>query len=72
LGSQAIASGEEDEELHPTLNQNTDSMSQLIMPSIAMPSRRPFTDKGRAFGRLKLLFAGASSEFIDFLGVFQC
>ncbi|KAL3483704.1 hypothetical protein BJX62DRAFT_73559 [Aspergillus germanicus] len=62
LGSQAIASSEEDEELHPILNQNTDSMSQLIMPSIAMPSRRPFTDKGRAFGRLKLLFAGASSS----------
>ncbi|KAL2845783.1 hypothetical protein BJX68DRAFT_130380 [Aspergillus pseudodeflectus] len=62
LGSQAIASSEEDEELHPTFSQNTDSMSQLIMPSIAMPSRRPFTDKGRAFGRLKLLFAGAPSS----------
>ncbi|KAJ0413746.1 hypothetical protein BJY00DRAFT_55753 [Aspergillus carlsbadensis] len=63
LGSQAMASSEEDEQLHPpTLSQNTDSVSQLIMPSIAMPSRRPFTDKGRAFGRMKLLFAGAPSS----------
>ncbi|KAL2810224.1 hypothetical protein BJX63DRAFT_324143 [Aspergillus granulosus] len=62
LGSQVIASGEEDEDSHPTLNPSTDSMSQLIMPSIAMPSRRPFTDKGRAFGRVKLLFAGVSGS----------
>ncbi|KAL2828134.1 hypothetical protein BJY01DRAFT_132871 [Aspergillus pseudoustus] len=62
LGSQAIASSEEDEESHPTLNPSIDSMSQLIMPSIAMPSRRPFTEKGRAFGRVKLLFAGAPNS----------
>ncbi|KAL3459854.1 hypothetical protein BJX64DRAFT_290851 [Aspergillus heterothallicus] len=62
LGSQVIAPSEEDEDSQPTLNPSTDSMSQLIMPSIAMPSRRPFTERGRAFGRVKLLFAGAPSS----------
>lgn len=33
---------------------------QLIMPSIKMPSRRPFTDTGKAMGRLKVLIAGDS------------
>uniref|UniRef100_L7IUR4 Septin-type G domain-containing protein n=1 Tax=Pyricularia oryzae (strain P131) TaxID=1143193 RepID=L7IUR4_PYRO1 len=31
---------------------------QLVMPSIKMPSRRPFTDEGKAIGRLKVLIAG--------------
>ena len=58
-GSQAIASSSEDESrtaLH-------DSSPQLIMPSIKMPSRRPFTEKGRGLGRLKILFAGDSGAF---------
>ncbi|KAB5570115.1 Septin-domain-containing protein [Coniochaeta sp. 2T2.1] len=40
----------------------TDSGSapQLIMPSIKMPSRRPFTETGKAMGRLKVLIAGDS------------
>ncbi|KAL2863477.1 uncharacterized protein BJX67DRAFT_384633 [Aspergillus lucknowensis] len=58
LSSQAVASSEEDEESRPAPNPRSDTMSQLIMPSITIPSRRPFTDKGRSFGRLKLLFAG--------------
>lgn len=33
---------------------------QLIMPSIKLPSRRPFTDTGKAMGRLKVLIAGDS------------
>jgi len=33
---------------------------QLIMPSIKMPSRRPFTDQGKTIGRLKVLIAGDS------------
>ncbi|KAL0473864.1 Septin domain-containing protein [Neurospora intermedia] len=33
---------------------------QLIMPSIKMPSRRPFTDQGKSMGRLKVLIAGDS------------
>ncbi|KAI9850416.1 MAG: hypothetical protein M1838_005693 [Thelocarpon superellum] len=53
--SQAVgSSGDEDGE---TL-EVSDSMPQLIMPSIKMPSRRPFTEKGRAMGRLKVLIAG--------------
>ncbi|KAL1997924.1 hypothetical protein VTN02DRAFT_417 [Thermoascus thermophilus] len=36
-----------------------DGPSQLIMPRIKMPSRRPFTAKGRAMGRFKILVAGA-------------
>ncbi|KKK22784.1 hypothetical protein AOCH_007580 [Aspergillus ochraceoroseus] len=62
LSSQAVASGEEDEESRPLPHMSSDSMSQLIMPSISMPSRRPFTDKGMALGRLKILFAGPSGS----------
>ncbi|EFQ99869.1 hypothetical protein MGYG_02881 [Nannizzia gypsea CBS 118893] len=36
-----------------------DSTSQLVMPSIKIPSRRPFTERGKAMGRLKVLLAGA-------------
>ncbi|KAL4927801.1 uncharacterized protein BDV17DRAFT_282444 [Aspergillus undulatus] len=62
IASEAIASGEEEEESHPTLNPGSDAMSQLIMPSITIPSRRPFTDKGRALGRVKMLLAGATGS----------
>jgi hypothetical protein len=37
-----------------------DSDPQLIMPSIRMPSRRPFTTRGKEMGRLKVLIAGDS------------
>ncbi|KAI5808518.1 Septin-domain-containing protein, partial [Peziza echinospora] len=33
---------------------------QFIMPTIRMPSRRPFTDRGKRVGRLKILIAGDS------------
>lgn len=33
---------------------------QLIMPEITMPIRRPFTEKGKRIGRLKVLIAGDS------------
>ncbi|KAJ8127985.1 hypothetical protein O1611_g5653 [Lasiodiplodia mahajangana] len=36
------------------------SAPQLVMPSINMPSRRPFTETGRNLGRLKILLAGNS------------
>ncbi|KAF2461364.1 hypothetical protein BDY21DRAFT_368610 [Lineolata rhizophorae] len=35
-----------------------DGMPQLVMPSIKMPSRRPFTAKGKGMGRLKVMVAG--------------
>ena len=57
--SQAVVSDEEDQDIP---EPGTDSMPQLIMPSLRMPSRRPFTERGKAMGRLKLLFAGASGE----------
>jgi hypothetical protein len=34
-------------------------MPQLVMPSLAMPSRRPFTERGKQMGRLKVAVAGA-------------
>lgn len=55
--SQAIASsGEEEEE--DTQTGGSSSFPQLVMPSIQMPSRRPFTTKGKNMGRLKVLIAG--------------
>ena len=55
-GSQAIASSEEDEAEGPS--ELRGSSPQLIMPSIKMPSRRPFTVQGKEMGRLKVLIAG--------------
>lgn len=55
-GSQAIvSSGEEDVEPAQGVR---DSTPQLVMPSIKMPSRRPFTERGKNMGRLKILIAG--------------
>ncbi|RAL07303.1 uncharacterized protein BO97DRAFT_378769 [Aspergillus homomorphus CBS 101889] len=59
LSSQAVASAEEDDDYRSTHNPISDNTSQLIMPSIKMPSRKPFTDRGKALGRLKVLVAGA-------------
>ncbi|KAH8723942.1 Septin-domain-containing protein [Phaeosphaeriaceae sp. PMI808] len=59
--SQAIASSEEEDnddvDTH-TLPGASDSFPQLVMPSIQMPSRRPFTTKGKAMGKLKIMVAG--------------
>ena len=56
--SQAIMSSEEDEDEPPSEVQ--DSSPQLVMPSIKMPSRRPFTERGKTMGRFKVLLAGAA------------
>ena len=54
--SQAVVSSEDDE---PDASLDVeDSVPQLIMPSIKMPSRRPFTQQGKAMGRLKIMIAG--------------
>ncbi|KAI9849664.1 MAG: hypothetical protein M1837_002789 [Sclerophora amabilis] len=55
--SQAIISSGEDSD-HASETQA--SALQLIMPSIKMPSRRPFTERGKNMGRLKVLMAGGS------------
>lgn len=54
----AIPSDDDDQSAAQSLLQ--DSAPQLVMPSIKMPSRRPFTERGKAMGRLKMLVAGGS------------
>lgn len=56
--SQAIASSSDDD-ARPSADLR-ESAPELIMPSIKMPSRRPFTERGRDLGRLKILIAGDS------------
>ncbi|KAJ9622477.1 hypothetical protein H2203_006701 [Taxawa tesnikishii (nom. ined.)] len=69
-GSQAIQSSDGEEEEEEEVKDDTlveeeaqagaseSNMPQLVMPSIAMPSRRPFTGRGKRMGRLKVLVAG--------------
>ena len=60
--SQVISESEDDTELQ---SEETDSEGapQLVMPSIKMPSRRPFTERGKNMGRLKVMVAGDSGGF---------
>jgi len=63
LASQAIvSSGEEDRDIGPEM-MDSGSAPQLVMPSIKMPSRRPFTERGKNMGRMKILIAGDSGTF---------
>ncbi|KAK4574415.1 hypothetical protein LTR86_002177 [Recurvomyces mirabilis] len=59
-GSQAVqsSSGDDDEDIELKTSHES-SMPQLVMPSIAMPSRRPFTERGRRMGRLKVMVVGS-------------
>lgn len=52
--SQAVqsSSGEEDIGLH------LERTPQLVMPSLSMPVRRPFTEQGRRIGRSKIMVVG--------------
>jgi hypothetical protein len=65
--SQAImSSGEEDGEEATTTQQGASGgFPQLVMPSIQMPSRRPFTTKGKAMGKLKIMVAGEAGKCQD-------
>ncbi|KAF2142000.1 uncharacterized protein K452DRAFT_249755 [Aplosporella prunicola CBS 121167] len=56
--SQAIFSGGEEDEEGDGLKEEDSSIPQLVMPSIQMPTRRPFTEKGKNMGKLKVLIAG--------------
>lgn len=58
VSSQAVVSSGDDE--NEPSSEILDSSPQLIMPSIRMPSRRPFTEKGKGIGLLKILIAGDS------------
>ncbi|KAI9749468.1 MAG: hypothetical protein M4579_006858 [Chaenotheca gracillima] len=62
VASQALASsGEEsDDEDEAGAAQAEGNPLQLIMPSIKMPSRRPFSERGKNMGRLKVLIAGGA------------
>ena len=62
-GSQAIqsSSGEDDDDEGSSrlASNDTDGAEpQLVMPSISMPSRRPFTQQGRHMGRLRVMVVG--------------
>lgn len=57
LTSQEVVAPDSGDEDETTLSQSG-SFPQLVMPSIQMPSRRPFTTKGKAMGKLKVLVAG--------------
>ncbi|PSK51648.1 hypothetical protein B9Z65_2915 [Elsinoe australis] len=61
--SQAIlsSSGDEDEEELGLADTQTVPMSvgpQLVMPSVLLPARRPFTERGKQLGRMRILIAG--------------
>ncbi|KAI2470620.1 hypothetical protein F4781DRAFT_390002 [Annulohypoxylon bovei var. microspora] len=60
LSEHAISSDEESLDHRPSRMMDSGSAPQLVMPSIKMPSRRPFTETGKSLGRLKVLFAGDS------------
>jgi hypothetical protein len=63
IHSQAIMSSGEEDSLDREMDSalvDSGSAPQLVMPSIKMPSRRPFTEKGKQMGRLKVLIAGDS------------
>ncbi|KAL1656912.1 hypothetical protein SLS61_000708 [Didymella pomorum] len=57
-GSQVITSSGEEEDDGETQQGASMSFPQLVMPSIQMPTRRPFTIKGKNMGKLKVLVAG--------------
>ncbi|KAG9230493.1 Septin-domain-containing protein [Amylocarpus encephaloides] len=61
VASQAMVSSGDDQaqDAGPQL-MDSGSAPQLIMPSIKMPSRRPFTERGKNMGRLKVMIAGDS------------
>jgi hypothetical protein len=59
----ASSSEEEDRGEDGEVQLGDSSFPQLVMPSIQMPTRRPFTANGRAMGKLKVLIAGAAGIY---------
>jgi hypothetical protein len=55
--SQAVVSSGEEEEQVET-QQDMSSFPQLVMPEMQMPTRRPFTTRGKAMGKLRVMVAG--------------
>ncbi|TID12924.1 hypothetical protein E6O75_ATG10108 [Venturia nashicola] len=61
--SQAVASSDEEEEYQYQQGEADVSENvtpELVMPSLSMPARRPFTARGKQMGRLKVCVAGPS------------
>jgi hypothetical protein len=58
-GSQAILSSGDEEPERGLSSQLAEEAPQLIMPSIKIPSRRPFTERGKRIGNFKILVAGS-------------
>jgi hypothetical protein len=57
--SESINSDDGDDDNQSLTQETLDSLEhQLIMPSLTMPDRRPFTERGKSMGRLKILVAG--------------
>ena len=71
-GSQAIVSSEDDDVDPRAHSSIQDSAPQLIMPSIKMPSRRPFTERGKDIGRLKVLIAGDTGMRVTYIEEAPC
>lgn len=68
--SQAVtSSGEEEEDVETA--ENSQEAPSLVMPSIAMPSRRPFTEKGKSLGKLKVLVAGPKGKLFFYCYKFR-
>lgn len=61
--SQAIASSGDEEDVEAQQDVST-SFPQLVMPSIQMPTRRPFTTRGKAMGKLKVMVAGEQGKLL--------
>lgn len=65
IASQALSMSQDLEHMDASEMMDSGSAPQLVMPSIKMPSRRPFTDGGKRIGRLKVLVAGDSGKYRD-------
>lgn len=63
VASQVLSLTEDAEQEPLPSMMDSGSAPQLVMPSIKMPSRRPFTDEGKRIGRLKVLIAGDSGTY---------
>lgn len=58
--SQAVESDEESQEQVLTSAVSVQDVApQFIMPSIRIPSRRPFTDRGKQLGKFKIMVVGS-------------
>ncbi|GME24753.1 Cell division protein GTP binding protein [Neofusicoccum parvum] len=60
--SQAIVTSDEEDDGVEEKGEVEKAVPQLVMPSIQMPKRRPFTEKGKNMGRLKVLIAGETDR----------